>query len=116
MPAVAGGANRHMALDEVIIGAMPLVPGTSSSVEAFFHAPPGAQRGTVGWVHQPIVYRTRDGVLLNIQLTSDWENEKAPDVLRLMAEVDGKQCLDAKKLRDKLERSQNIAWTSQGTS
>jgi hypothetical protein len=114
MPTAAGGTNRPMTLDEVVIGAIPLVPGTSSSVEAFFHAPPGAQRGTVGWVHQPIVYRTRDGVLLHIQLTSDWENGKAPDVVRLMAEVDGKQCLDAKKLRDELERSQNIAWTSQG--
>ncbi|WP_213946968.1 hypothetical protein [Luteibacter sp. dw_328] len=114
MPTPAGGANRPMTLDEVVIGAMPLVPSTSSSVEAFFRAPPGAQRGTVGWVHQPIVYRTRDGVLLHVQLTSDWENGKAPDVVRLVAEVDGKQCLDAKKLRDKLERGQDIAWTSQG--
>ncbi|WP_213947000.1 hypothetical protein [Luteibacter sp. dw_328] len=106
-PTAASGTIRPMTLDEVVIGAIALVSGTSSSVEAFFHAPQGAQRGTVGWVHQPIAYRTRDGVLLHIQLTSDWEN-KAPDVVRSMAEVDGKQCLDAKKLRDKLEHRWDI--------
>ena len=102
-----------MSLAEVVSGVIPLIPGSSGSVEAFFHAHGGApQIDRFGWHHQPIDYRTRDGVLLHIQLTSDWENAKAPDVVRVSAAVDSGRCVDSATLRDELARGQRIQWTA----
>jgi hypothetical protein len=59
-------------------------------------------------------YQTRDGALLHIQLTTDPDDTKAPVVVRLLAEIDSWQCLEATKLRDEMERNEHIVWASLG--
>jgi len=114
-PAVADGVNGSMSLAEVVSGVIPLIPGSSGSVESFFHAhSPAPTMDRFGWHHPLIDYQTRDGALLHVQLISDWQNTNAPDVVRLTVGVDSWQCLDAAKLHDELERSDHIAWASLG--
>lgn len=113
---MATEARPTMSLAEVITGVSPLVPGSSENVEGFFQAQSVvAKMDRFGWHHPPIDYRTRDGILLHIQLTSDWPNTKTPDVFRLSAAVDERQCIDAALLRDELQRDEHIDWVSLGT-
>ena len=114
-PAIAKGIDGFMSLVEVVSGVIPLIPGSSGSVEAFFHGhSPAPTMDRFGWHHPLIDYQTRDGALLHVQLVSDWQNTNAPDVVRLVVGVDGWQCIDAAKLHDELERSEHIVWASPG--
>lgn len=102
--------GKQMSFAELVTGLASRIPGTSGDVEGFLGAPSGAQMGRMGWRHEPIDYRTRDGTLLHITLSSDWPNKKAPDVVRVVAEVDAKLCLDPSGLRDKLTQTQQVDW------
>lgn len=116
-PAFADGASmaQPKSIVQVIDGLVPLVPGAHAPVEALLNAltPPPAL-GQSGWRHTPIEYRTREGALLHIQLISDWQNTAAPDVVRVVATVNDKPCVDAATVQRALAQRGDMAWTSEG--
>lgn len=111
--AATGIAHGRLPLVDLVTRVIPLIPGSTSRVEALLDAPAGAAKTARGWRHAPIRYRTADGVTLNVTVMSDWD-AKTPDVVRLLAAVDPQQCIDAARLRSELSDNGRVQWTSIG--
>lgn len=74
-------ANRKpMTLSEVVSGAVQMVPGPSRKLEVFLQAPDRAKGllGEGGRLRAD--YKTRDGVLLHIELYTDRRSTSEPSV------------------------------------
>lgn len=112
----AAPSRRTMPLAELVSSAIPLVPGDTAKVEALFNAPAGATLTDRGWRHSPIEYRTSDGALLHVSLTSDWGNARDADVVRLEMSVDESQCIAATNIRDDLTAHGMTQWTTLGVN
>jgi hypothetical protein len=109
-------ALQPMSLSEFMVGVVALIPASSAASDAFFHSHSEATwSDRSGWQRAPFSYRTRDGYVLTVHLVSDWENAKAPDVVRVFATIAASQCMDAGKLHDDLARDHGITWTPIGS-
>ncbi|UPG90835.1 hypothetical protein L2Y96_03410 [Luteibacter aegosomaticola] len=116
MRASGKDALQPMSLSEFMVGAVALIPASSAASDAFFHSHSEATwSDRSGWQRVPFSYRTRDGYVLTVHLVSDWENAKAPDVVRVFATIAASQCMDAGKLHDDLARDHGIPWTPIGS-
>lgn len=111
-PLHAEDAPRPMSLGELVSGAIELIPGAAPPVQNYFQARSEAPpRGRKGWQYPPIAYRTKEGALLRITLTSDGDSAAPPPVVRMLAVVDASRCMDGAVLRDELASKRGIRWT-----
>lgn len=111
----AAPAKPPMPLAEVISAIVLLVPGSPTPIQSLFDAHLAAPTlGQYGWHHAPFDYRTKEGALLHIQLISDWQNRAAPAVVRLVATVDDRTCVDAAAIQRTLAQRSDMTWTSAG--
>jgi len=111
----AAPPRQRMSLSELVVRAIPLIPGRASGVESLLDAPSGAQLTDRGWQYATIEYRTSGGILVHVMLASDWNNRSGPDVVSFGATVDAAQCVDAAKFRNHLTATEKVEWIAFGT-
>ncbi|UPG92639.1 hypothetical protein [Luteibacter aegosomatissinici] len=108
-------AARPMSLVDFVARSVMLIPGNASSIQEAFGTAGGAERTPKGWRYAAIQLHTTDDVTLEVNLVSEWDAKK-PDVVRLVATVDGRQCVDAAKVRADLTRMEHVEWTPIGVA
>lgn len=105
---------QPMSLDDLVSGAIPLIPGTAAPAQSYLHARSDAPMHgkRTGWQYPAIGYRTKEGALLRITLTVEGDSAAPLPVVRMLTAVDAARCVDGPGLRNELASKHGIRWTA----